>query len=59
MRPDQIRVPSEIDEVIRLYTKAVVRDQPEDLVEYSRLWFEARAAERAGGKPEGDAPPPS
>ena len=45
--PDQIRVPSAIDEVIRLYTKAVVREQPADLLEWSRQWFEAKAAERA------------
>ena len=28
--PDQICVPSEIDEVVRLYTKAVLRAQPDD-----------------------------
>ena len=47
---DQIRVPTEIDEVIRLYTKAAVREQPEDLIEWSRQWFEARAAETAAQK---------
>jgi hypothetical protein len=58
---DQIRVPNTIDEVIRLYTKAAVREQPEDLIEWSRQWFEARAAASAAEKQlgGGDAPPPS
>ena len=45
---DQINVPSTIDEVTRLYTKAVLREQPEEgnLIEWSRAWFEARVAER-------------
>jgi hypothetical protein len=54
-------VPNTIDEVIRLYTKAAVREQPEDLIEWSRQWFEARAAASAAEKQlgGGDAPPPS
>ena len=55
--PDQICVLSTIDEVIRLYTKALLREQPDDanLVEWSRAWFEARVAERAAAAAE--APP--
>ena len=36
--------------MIRLYTKAAVREQPEDLIEWSRQWFEARAAQSAAEK---------
>ena len=42
---DQIKVPNEIDDVVREYTKAAVRAQPEDLIDWSRQWFEARAEE--------------
>ena len=44
---DMICVNVNIDDVLRLYTKAVLREQPEDLVEWSRQWFTARAAEHA------------
>ena len=45
--PDQICVPTSIDEVMRLYTKAVVREQPDDILTWSKEWFAARVAERA------------
>ena len=43
--PDQIRVPTEIDAVLRLYTKAAVREQVEaaDLVTWSRDWFDKKS----------------
>ena len=46
--PDQIRVPTEIDAVLRLYTKAAVREQVEaaDLVTWSRDWFDKKKLER-------------
>ena len=46
--PDQIRVPTEIDAVLRLYTKAAVREQVEaaDLVAWSRDWFDKKKLER-------------
>ena len=51
---DQICVPSSIDEVIRLYTKAVLREQPDEanLFAWSQAWFKERAAERAAGAHE-------
>jgi len=41
-------VPSEIDEVVRLFTKAVVREQVdnENLREWSLGWFQQKLAER-------------
>lgn len=43
--PDQINVPTAIDEVLRLYTKAAIRERPEgtDIYEWSRQWFEDKA----------------
>ena len=56
---DQICVPSQIDEVVRLFTKAVLREQPDDasLTTWSRDWFAARVAER-GARPRTPPPPP-
>eukprot|EP00966_Prymnesium_polylepis_P252001 5826062-Prymnesium_polylepis.1 len=36
---DQVRVPSELQEVVREWTKAVVREQPDNLNEWSKQWF--------------------
>jgi len=54
--PDQICVNVNIDEVLRLYTKAALREQPEDIVSWSQQWFIARLSEQqAAGR---GAPPP-
>jgi len=45
--PDQICVPTAIDEVLRLYAKAVVREQPDDLIVWSQQWFAQRAEQAA------------
>ena len=50
---DQVKVNAAMDDVMRLYTKAVLKRQGdgpeemslEELVEFSRQWFTARAAE--------------
>lgn len=47
--PDQVLVPSGLQDVVRAWTKAVVREQPEDLNEWSKQWFTRQAAELAGG----------
>merc|ERR1719198_626022 len=46
--PDQIRVPSQIDDVMRLFAKAMVRERPEpdQMITWARDWFEARVSER-------------
>ena len=41
-----IRVPQSIDEVLRLYAKAAVRANPENVVEWSRQWFAEKLAEQ-------------
>jgi hypothetical protein len=49
---DQIKVDGSMDEVMRLYTKAVLKKQGEEaeelsveeLIEFSRQWFTARAS---------------
>mmetsp|Transcript_30088 Transcript_30088/g.77979 ORF Transcript_30088/g.77979 Transcript_30088/m.77979 type:complete len:125 (+) Transcript_30088:27-401(+) len=52
---DQVKVDASMDEVMRLYTKAVLRHAAEsgdmskdELVEFSRQWFTSRAAEAEG-----------
>ena len=39
---DQVCVPTALDEVVRLYSKAAIREQPENLLEWSRQWFTAK-----------------
>lgn len=55
--PDQVRVPPSLDEVVRLYSKAAIREQPENLVEWSRQWFTKMAEELAADR-RGEAEPP-
>ena len=38
-------MPTTIDEVVREYSKAVIRANPENLVEWSRDWFATKAEE--------------
>ncbi len=40
-------VPTALDEVVRLFSKAVIREQPDDLLEFGRQWFTTKAAELA------------
>ncbi|KAL1515663.1 hypothetical protein AB1Y20_002280 [Prymnesium parvum] len=42
--PDQVRVPSELQDIVREWTKAVVLAQPEDLANFSQKWFASRAS---------------
>ena len=35
----QIRVPPQLDDVLKAYTKEVIRRKPEDLVEFSAFYF--------------------
>ena len=37
--PDQVNVSSSMDVVLSRWTKAVIRAQPDDVVEFSRQWF--------------------
>jgi len=44
-----IVVTPELQEVMREYTKAVMRDTPEDVLEYSQQWFLNKYTERRMG----------
>lgn len=35
----QIRVPAQLDDVLKAYTKEVIRRKPEDLIEFSAFYF--------------------
>lgn len=40
---DQVRVPTELQGVVRDWTKAVVVSQPDDVIGFSQKWFAQRA----------------
>ncbi|KAA0163779.1 hypothetical protein FNF31_02633 [Cafeteria roenbergensis] len=44
---EQIRVPDALPDVIKQWTKAVIRAKPEDVVAWSAEYFAKCAAERA------------
>lgn len=51
---DQIAVPPDLPQIIKDYTKAVIRACPEDLLTFSLAYFQkevARTSERPGGLP--------
>ena len=50
---DQIEVPQDLPEILKDFSKEVIRSNPPDLVKFSREYFEQKAAEhkmRTGGK---------
>ena len=47
---DQIAVPPELPQIIKDYTKAVLRANPKDLLEFSRDYFQTQLA-KANAKP--------
>lgn len=47
---DQIAVPPELPQIIKDYTKAVLRANPKDLLEFSRDYFQTQLA-KADAKP--------
>ena len=42
---DQIEVPPELPEILKDFSKEVIRSNPADLVKFSREYFESKAAE--------------
>eukprot|EP00325_Prymnesiales_sp_UTEX-LB-985_P021899 CAMPEP_0174715366 /NCGR_PEP_ID=MMETSP1094-20130205/21179_1 /TAXON_ID=156173 /ORGANISM="Chrysochromulina brevifilum, Strain UTEX LB 985" /LENGTH=121 /DNA_ID=CAMNT_0015914927 /DNA_START=30 /DNA_END=395 /DNA_ORIENTATION=- len=44
--PDQICVSTKLDEVLRLYAKAALRDNPEDIIGWSQQWFVDQLAQQ-------------
>ena len=45
-----IRVPEELQPILRDFTKAVLRDRPDDVLQYSRQYFIARWTEERMGE---------
>ena len=43
---DQIGVPPSLSEVVRNYTKAAIREQPANMIEWSAAWFRDAAAKQ-------------
>ena len=42
---EQIEVPDELPEILKDFSKEVIRNNPPDLVKFSREYFENKAAE--------------
>lgn len=42
---DQIEVPKELPEILKNFSKEVIRENPKDLVHFARQYFEAKAEE--------------
>ena len=45
---DQIEVPQDLPMILKDFSKEVIRCNPEDLVKFSREYFEERVRERRG-----------
>lgn len=52
---EQIEVPETLPEILKNYSKAIIRKNPEDLISYSRQYFEELKAERDKNKKESEA----
>ena len=42
---DQIVVPPDLPNILKEYSKEVIREDPKDLIEFSKDYFEMKAAE--------------
>ena len=55
-----IRVPEELQPILRDFAKAVLRDRPDDVLEYSKAYFVSKWEEqRMGERPWRTPRPPS
>ena len=52
---EQIEVPPTLPEILKNFSKEVIRNNPENLIKFSREYFEAKAAEHSRKKPNGGA----
>ncbi len=52
--PEQIEVPSTLPEILKNYSKAVIRNNPENIISFSRKYFEDLKAERDKNKKESE-----
>lgn len=53
---EQINVPSELPQIMKDYTKAVIRANPPDVVQFSIDYFKEKAKEATVNKPDDEAP---
>ena len=52
---EQIEVPDALPEILKNYSKAVIRNNPENILSFSRKYFEDLKAERDKNKKESEA----
>ncbi len=52
---EQIEVPDALPEILKNYSKAVIRENPENIITFSRKYFENLKAERDKNKKESEA----
>ena len=52
---EQIEVPDALPEILKNYSKAVIRENPENIISFSRRYFENLKAERDKNKKESEA----
>ena len=51
---EQIEVPDALPEILKNYSKAVIRNNPENIISFSRKYFEDLKAERDKDKKESE-----
>ena len=51
---EQIEVPDALPEILKNYSKAVIRENPENIISFSRRYFENLKAERDKDKKESE-----
>ena len=52
---EQIEVPDALPEILKNYSKAVIRENPENIISFSRKYFENLKEERDKNKKESEA----
>ena len=52
---EQIEVPDSLPEILKNYSKAVIRENPENIISFSRRYFENLKEEREKNKKESEA----
>ena len=52
---EQIEVPETLPEILKNYSKAVIRENPENIISFSRKYFENLKAERDQNPKESEA----
>ena len=52
---EQIEVPDALPEILKNYSKAVIRENPENIISFSRKYLENLKAERDKNKKESEA----